>query len=493
MAGSSTRFRRAFLVAASTAVALVVAALPAIGLPTLANLGGDPYTNASSQHATQVEPDSFAFGTTIVAAAQTGRFTNGGSSNICWSTSKDSGSTWTSGCLPGVTVFSTPAGSYDRVSDPAVAYDPKHDVWLISSLGLSGGSSVKGAAILTSRSTDGGTTWGNPVVTAAATGTNDFDKNWIVCDTWAASPYFGNCYTQWDNYGSGNRLLMSTSTDGGASWGTPKQTANAASGLGGQPVVQPSGTVVVPSANANETAIIAFRSTDGGATWSSTVSIATVKSHGVAGGLRTGPLPSAEVDASGKVYVVWQDCRFRKRCASNDIVMSTSTNGTTWTTPVRIPIDAVTSTVDHFIPGIAVDRASSGSSARLALGYYFYPATNCSSSTCQLSVGFISSQDGGATWSASQTLAGPMTIGWIASTTQGRMVGDYISTSFVGSVAFPIFVVATANSGTTFAERMTTVATGLSVTVAAAAASGLDVAVTRTSDHPAPGSAVSRQ
>ena len=178
---------------------------------------------------------------------------------------------------------------------------------------------VKGAAILTSRSIDGGLSWSNPVTVAVATGTNDYDKNWIVCDTWATSPYYGNCYTEWDNYGSGNRLLMSTSTDGGATWGSAKQTGNAATGLGGQPVVQPNGTVIVPSANANETAIIAFSSSNGGSSWSSTTSIATVKTHSVAGSLRTGPLPSAEVDGSGKVYVVWQDCRFRKRCASNEL------------------------------------------------------------------------------------------------------------------------------------------------------------------------------
>lgn len=486
------RFRRIAAVGIPLLLALL-ATLPAGALPTLADLGGDPYANATSQHATQVEPDSFAFGTTIVTAAQTGRFTNGGSSNICWARSGNSGATWTSGCLPGITVFSSPAGTYNRVSDPAVAYDPKRNVWMISSLALSGTSTVKGAAILTSRSLDGGLTWQNPVVVATATGTNDFDKNWIACDTWATSPYYGNCYTEWDNYGSGNRLLMSTSTDGGATWGAGLQTANGASGLGGQPVVRPDGTVVVPSANANETAIIAFRSTNGGASWSSTTTITTVKSHSVAGGLRTGPLPSAEVDGAGKVYVVWQDCRFRKRCATNDIVMSTSSDGVTWTSPVRVNIDAVTSTVDHFIPGIAVDRTTSGATARLGLAYYFYPAANCSSSTCQLSVGFVSSKDAGATWSAPTTLAGPMTISWIASTTQGRMVGDYISTSFVGALAFPVFVVAVAPTGSVFAERMTTVATGISVDVPAAAASGLDVAVVRTGDRPASAAAVSRQ
>ena len=459
--------------------------------PTIADVSSDPYANASSQHATQVEPDSFAFGTTIVAAAQTGRFTNGGASNVCYARSGDSGVTWTQGCLPRLTVFSSPAGTYDRVSDPAVAYAPEppggtgQGTWFISTLGLKGTSSVSGAAVLVSRSTDGGLTWGNPIVVSAAKRRSDYDKNWIVCDTWGASPYRGRCYVTWDDYGNGNRLLTSVSTNAGVSWGAPQTTGNSATGLGGQPVVQPSGTVVVPSANANETTIIAYRSTNGGTSWSNPVTISAVSRHAVAGSLRSGPLPSAEVDAAGRVYVVWQDCRFRTRCASNDIVMSTSDDGVTWSAVTRIPIDDVTSTVDHFIPGLAVDPATSAATggAHLGLTSYAYPQTNCSSATCSLTVSFISSKDGGATWSAPVPLVGggaavgAMSLSWLPSTTQGTMVGDYISTSFLGGLAFPFFCYATAKSGTTFAERLATVPGGISVDVAAATASGLDRAV----------------
>ena len=121
--------------------------------------------------------------------------------------------------------------------------------------------------------------------------------------------------------------------------------------------------------------------------WSSTVMISTITDHIVAGNLRTSSLPSAAVDASGRVYVVWQDCRFRMNCSSNDIVMSTSSDGSNWTAPAGIPIDAVTSTVDHFIPALAADPATSGGSAHLALTYNFYPQTACTSATCQLEVG----------------------------------------------------------------------------------------------------------
>jgi len=429
---------------------------------TTTTIGADPYTNVTSQHRTQVEPDSFVHGSTIVAAAQTGRFFDGGSSNICWARSGDAGATWTNGCLPGITKHEHASNPYDRVSDPVVAYDAKSDAWLISSLPLLESGGVRGAGVLTSRSTDGGLTWGAPVLVTGSDAGNP-DKNWIVCDNTSTSPYYGNCYTQWDDNGDGNRIYLSTSTDGGVTWGARKKTANNATGIGGQPLVAPNGTVIVPIDTANEGALQAFRSTDGGATWSSTTSITTIRHHRVAGGLRTGPLPTAEIDGAGKVYVVWQDCRFRKRCSSNDLVMTTSTNGTTWTAVTRIPIDATNSTVDHFIPGLAVDPTTSGSGARLALAYYWYPSTNCTSATCSLGVGFVSSANGGTSWSAPSTLGDPMQLSWVPNTSQGRMVGDYISTSFVGGSAFPVFTGATAPVSGSFRLFMATSAQGLGV------------------------------
>src|SRR6266699_230467 len=118
--------------------------------------------------------------------------------------------------------------------------------------------------------------------------------------------------------------------------------------------------------------MVAFSSSDGGANWSSTVTVSSITDHTEAGGLRSGPLPSAEIDANGTVYVVWADCRFRTNCSLNDLVLSTSADGVTWTKPSRIPIDPTTSTVDHFIPGVAVDPATSASSAHLTLTYYYY-------------------------------------------------------------------------------------------------------------------------
>lgn len=440
---------------------------------SLTKISSDPYTNTTSQHATEVEPDTYSSGSTIVSAFQVGRFNNGGSSNIGWATSTNGGSTWTQGFLPGITTAN--GGHYDRVSDPSVAYDASHNVWLISSLALVGANpsvAPTSPAVVVNRSTDGGLTWSNPIQVNSSGGTNNQDKNWSVCDDSATSPFYGHCYTEWDDNGNGNLVQMSTSTDGGMTWSTRQSTANNATVIGGQPLVQPNGTVIVPIENANESALLAFTSTNGGASWNSTITVTGINHHTDAGSLRSGSLPTAEIDGSGKVYVVWSDCRFERGCKANDLVMTTSTNGTTWSSVVRIPADAKGSGVDHFIPGLAVDKSTSGSSAHLGLAYYYYPVSSCTTSTCQLDVGFVSSTDGGSTWSARMQLAGPMTLTWLANTTQGYMVGDYISTSFANGTAHPVFAVANANSGSTFDEAMYSPASGLAIVAGTGSANG---------------------
>jgi hypothetical protein len=318
--------------------------------------------------------------------------------------------------------------------------------------------------VVTSRSTDG-LAWSTPFTTATG---GDLDKNWIVCDNTASSPFYGHCYTQWDDHGAGNRLEMSTSSDGGQHWSAP--ATNNTGVIGGQPVVRPDGTVIVPIANANETAIGAFSSTNGGASWSAVTTIATIRHHTVAGSLREGALPSAEIDGAGAVYVTWADCRFRRACKTNDLVISHSLNatGTSWSAVARVPIDGTNSNIDHFIPGLAVNKATQGSAAQLGLTYYFYPANST-----QLSVGFISSNNAGSTWSAPQTVASGMPSTWAATTSQGRMVGDYISTSYGSdNRAHGVFATASApTSGSSCSavldncrEPMSTFVTGLAAT-----------------------------
>jgi len=435
------RYWKSFSGAVAVAVAAVFAAPAGAAEANVAltQVSSDPFNNPTSQHATEVEPDTFAAGSTVVGVFQTGRFFSGGSTDIGFARSGDGGATWGApGFLPGMTFSSGAASPFERVSDPSVAYDAKHVTWLISSIPLLPSGVVP--TVLVNRSTDDGRTWSTPVQIPPPAGNKvDLDKNWTVCDNHPGSRFYGNCYTELDNFGAGDLELMSTSSDGGLTWSTPVSTGGNDKGLGGQPVVRPDGTVIVPFESLNGK-IEAFRSTDGGASWTKGVSVSSVRFHAVAGGLRTSPLPSAEIDGTGTVYVAWEDCRFRAHCSANDIVFSRSADGVNWTDAARVPIDDVTSGVDHFIPGLAVDPTSSGSTARLGLTYYFYPNAACGGAF-QLEFVYISSPDGGAHWGPATQLAGPMALSQIAQTSQGPMVGDYISSSFSGGTVATLFAV----------------------------------------------------
>ena len=90
----------------------------------------------------------------------------------------------------------------------------------------------------------------------------DRDKTWIVCDKHAASPYYGNCYAQWDDMGHNRQLHMAYTKDGGATW-TQSTVPTAQAVIGGQPLVQPSGRVVMPIQRLG-IKMISFVSSNGG-------------------------------------------------------------------------------------------------------------------------------------------------------------------------------------------------------------------------------------
>src|SRR5262249_927686 len=127
----------------------------------------------------------------------------------------------------------------------------------------------------------------------------------------------------------------------------------------------------------------------------------------------------------------------------------------------------------------------------LALTYYFYPVASCNSSTCQLEVGYVSSTNGGSSWTSPVTLAGPMKLTALPNTSLGYMVGDYISTSILGNgKADSVFAVAlkgTCTVGQIRAchENMKAPTGGLPV-MAGGNPIGHDRVVALASDHAAP-------
>src|SRR3954451_4228121 len=99
------------LAAAGTAAVVLAMTGSARANVPLTRVSADPFANPTSQHATEVEPDTFASGATVVAAFQVGRFFDGGATDIGFVRSGDGGVSWgTPGFLPGMT-FSAGAAS----------------------------------------------------------------------------------------------------------------------------------------------------------------------------------------------------------------------------------------------------------------------------------------------------------------------------------------------------------------------------------------------
>jgi len=396
-------------------------------------LSVDSSTNPASQHETAVEPADAAWGSTVVAAYQVGRFASGGSSFIGFAVSNDSGRTWTRGLLPSVTVESSPPGPESAASDPSVAYDAAHGVWLISTLTIEQGAT----RVMVAHSSDG-LHWSPPVT--AATGPA-LDKEWIDCDNGTSSPFRGRCYALYTDDDK-NITVSQSSVDGGVTWSTPVRATGVL--VGTQPAVLPDGTLVTIAGNyAGEQALTgtieSLRSTDGGATFTRTT-LATLTSANN-DPMRAISLPSMTVDATGELYATWADCRFRASCSANDLVLSTSFDGVTWSSPARIPTTSVSSSIDAMIPGIGANPTVPG---HIALVYAYFTARSCAAGACKLGIGFLQSGNGGASWTKPLQLdAEPMQMTWLPQA-EGRMVGDYFATAFAADRVVPVFALAIA-------------------------------------------------
>jgi RTX calcium-binding nonapeptide repeat (4 copies) len=414
-------------------------------------ISSDRTTDPIGQHATEVEPDTFAFGSTVVSVFQVGRAFDGGAVAIGFSTSRDAGATWTNGLLPGVSDSSPRPGPADRASDPVVAYDAAHGTWLAATLGISNSAYY----FYVNRSTNG-VTWSAPV--AAVSGREgELDKEWITCDNSPTSPFRGNCYLSYFHVGSGE-IRTTTSSDGGLTWSMPVASSpdppSAFDFNGAQPIVLPNGTLVVvytaftDDRSGAQSEVSATRSTDGGASFSAPVRVAPLSTASIPA-IRTFALASAEVDGAGRIYVTWEGCPGAGSCSASRIVMATSVDGVSWT-----PAQAVTSgtaAVDHFLPGIGANPSAAG---RLALVYHSVPDDCANVSGCPgIDVYQTTSRDGGRTWSRQQRLtAEPIALEWIARTRLGLMLADYVSTSFVRGRPVSVFVLASPRIGDRFRQ-----------------------------------------
>jgi Ca2+-binding RTX toxin-like protein len=402
------------------------------------------------QPGTEVEPDSFSFGSKTVTAFQVGRYADGGAAAIAWSTSTGAQRPWRAGRLPGLASTDPEI----KVSDPVVAYDAAHRQWLIASLRSRGE-----LELVISRSRTG-VKWNRPVIAVQG---GDFDKEWLVCDNWATSPFWGRCYLSYLNAEAG-AIETRWSGDGGRTWSAaasdPRGRQRGLSPNGALPLVRPDGTLIVAYAAFKPFGpheLVVTRSTDGGATFSAPQLVTPIFDPDVQSGIpdymRAAPLPSGDVDADGRVYLAFHDCRDGSQCGGTQVVLVTSTDGITWDAPTVVPT-ARGLRGDSFIPAVAVQPGTGGAAAHVAVTYYFWP--ECLAVACPgVEAGLVESRDGGVTWHRQERLsAQPMRLGWMARTDSGRMLGDYVSTSWVGGRPLAVFALASQTHGRAFRESV---------------------------------------
>ena len=85
----------------ATAVLLGVGSANAQASAGLSRISSDPFTNTAGQHATEEDPDTHAYRSTVVAAFAQGLFADDlGATGIGFATSADRGGTWVHGSLP---------------------------------------------------------------------------------------------------------------------------------------------------------------------------------------------------------------------------------------------------------------------------------------------------------------------------------------------------------------------------------------------------------
>ena len=389
-------------------------------------LSRDPYRSDGAQHETEVEPDSFTFGRTTVATFQVGRFEAGAAANIGFAVTNDDGATWRSGYLPGLTEASVPAGVNERASDPVVGYDARHGIWLISTLALGGGGATR---LAINRSPDG-LTWSTALNAAeeSAIGGDEgiaFDKNWVACDNTATSPFYGRCYLVYTHSADRDMLAVRWSDDGGLTWSSAVDIG-ARPAVGVFPVIRPAGELVVAYLwELSRFAIAASTSRDGGASWGAPVRVADVAGSCGIAGFRAFPLPSADADASGRIWVAWHDCA-AAGATQSAVFVASSVDGTTWSPPTR-----VTSGRNAVLPAIAIDPAS----GRIAVAYFREAVDG-------IHTELVESNTSGAFGASRRLSAEGSAFTSMARTTSGRMLGDYLSVHYARGRPLVVWVLA---------------------------------------------------
>jgi hypothetical protein len=182
-----------------------------------------------------------------------------------------------------------------------------------------------------------------------------------------------------------------------------------------------------------------------------TVTITTVGTAG-SGGTGVSFTPALVSAHATGAFVTVNGIPSTSTAAPNDIALSVLPAPTdavpapSFGAPARIPAEAdagaSSNTNDHFIPAIAADPNTSGATAHLGLFYYSYPVANCAFVTgspldnsfgaqCAPQFNYVSSTNGGGSWSAPSTLVSMRSLAVLTRSSNGPDLGAYTSAAVI--------------------------------------------------------------
>ncbi|HQU71262.1 MAG TPA: sialidase family protein, partial [Calditrichia bacterium] len=299
-------------------------------------------------------------------------------------------------------------------------------------------------------SDDEGVTWNT--ATVAPNPGSLADKNHLWVDNSPTSPFEGNLYAAWTDFGGPNdsRVVVSVSTDNGLTWSARVPISNGLPGFhqgvnvktASDGTVYAFYTVYTSGGVTDEPAIGMTVSTDGGVTWGTATLIANnirgIRSSGTDANMRVASFPVAAVDISGgprdgNLYVVWPNIGVPGVNTGSDIsvyMLRSTDGGSTWDTPIRVNQDPTGTGKESFIPWITCDPTTG------ALSVIMY--SNRDVPAGQVEVFVSNSLDGGDSWEdtkISDVAFTPSPIPGLA----GGYFGDYLSISAQGSNVYPVW------------------------------------------------------
>lgn len=302
-------------------------------------------------------------------------------------------------------------------NDPSVGFDANGTCFVVYG-GFPDGNNTGESGVYIAKSTDNGATWTPhvPVIEHVGTMTSDSafeDKYYIQIDNSTSSPYKGMMYIPWKrviNADSSTQIVISRSTDGGATWGAPVPVSPRKSGTStdttfGQSfplsTTGPDGTVYVVWNDGPSRSIGFAKSTDGGKTFSAPTfavrnypTLGTPRKvgsdvyHVLKGTFRAESYPTLMADNSNSTRRGWLYLAWAAGKSPNIYFVRSSDGGATWSPWSTISTDT---TNDQWWPWLSVDQTNGDIAV-------MYADSRNDPSNIKIDNYLSYSRDGGSTW-----------------------------------------------------------------------------------------------